>query len=873
MKLLRNKLGSGPKIIAMKKFVLLSYFLVGLFGFVWAQPTFEIDNTTGDPGTVVSVNFKVDDFADIVGMQFTINWDPAVLSFNSLTNITNQIDDFDEGSFNTDPNWVNNGNISVSWFDFGAEGNTVPDGTIIFTLNFDVVGGSGSSTVVTISGEPRAIEVINEAEEDIGLNVSGGQFTATGNGGGGTFRLLGSDEMGANGETVCVEVSTQGFTNILGMQFSINWDPSALQFTEVGAFNLEGLNEATFNTDDVAEGKLGLQWNDPAVNEGITVPNGTVIFNVCFRIVGDGGRETVSFTNDPVSIEILDADENRLTFAKKDGSVTIDGSGGGSDCDVEGFALEATQENADPGTQVCVDIKVKGFNSITTMGSTIEWNSAILSNPTIESINLPDLNEELFNLDQGANGIISFIWLDNTTEGIDLADGTSIFTICYDVIGSDGQSTTISFTDGITEREVTQDGMSIDFHQCDGSVTLGNGMGGISVTSNVESPSCAGEDDGSIDISVSGGTSPYSYEWMKDGNVISNDEDLDNIPAGTYTVNVTDDTGGETSSEIVVNDPDGVEIIDAEIVDGSGMDGSISLTVSGGATPLDYMWSNGETTRDIAGLEQGTYSLTITDANGCTLDTSFNVGAGDLMVDISTMRVTCNGEEDGVLMAEVNGGTGPYTYSWSNGGTGSSITGLAPGNYTVTVTDAAGASVESDAEMTEPNQLIVNVETTPSPNNVEGTALANVSGGTEPYTYRWNDGNPPSTTRLIINLAQGSYTVLVTDDNGCMAQGTGPVTESDVECFSGKEVMTPNNDGRNDQFNIACVEGTDNELEIYSRQGELVYETSNYNNDWLGTDNNGEELEDGAYYWVLRVRRSGILEQFTGHLTLLRNLN
>ncbi len=855
----------------MKKFYLLSILLVGLLGWTQAQPTFEIDNTTGDPGGVVSVNFKVRDFSNIIGMQFSINWDPTVLQFTEIKNFTDLLNEFNAGSFGTEPDNTANGEIRVSWIDARA-GTTLPDGTIVFTIDFTIVGGSGSSTTITITGEPRKIEIIDEAENNVGLNVVPGVFTASGMGGGGSLRLLGSDEEGAMDETVCVEITTQGFSNIAGMQFSLTWDADFLQFTEVSEFNLSGLNEGTFNTDEVASGRLGLQWNDPAVS-GITLANGTRIFNVCFRILGEGGSRTIEFSNEPVEIEFVDGDDNRVAFSKKDGTVAVEGTGGGpSDCDAEGFALEAAQENVDPGAEVCIDFKAKGFTSITTFGSTVEWNKDVIGNPRIKSFNLDGLNESSFNLDQGANGMLSFVWLDNTTDGITLADGSVLFTICFDAVGTEGQATSISFSDALTEREVSQDGSAITFNQCDGNVNIGSGTG-LNISSSVTSPSCPGEFDGAINISVSGGTSPYTFEWTRGGTVVSTEEDLNNVAAGTFVVKVTDAGGLEGTREVILNEPTGVQITNATIVEGTGADGSIALTVSGGATPLNFSWSNGATTRDIAGLAFGTYGLTITDANNCSLDTSFNVGAGELMVSVNVDQVSCNGEGDGMASAVATGGMSPYTYSWSNGESSRNITGLGPGSYSVTVTDGAGATATGSRDITEPNQLVVNVESTPSPDGNQGTALAQVSGGTEPYTYRWNDSNPPSTTRLIINLAQGSYSVLVTDANGCQAQAMADIGESDVPCFSARQVMTPNGDGRNDEFDLACVDGTDNELQVFNRQGELVYETSNYSNDWQGIDRGGDELEDGAYFWVLRVRRNGILEQFKGHLTILRNLN
>ncbi len=858
----------------MKKLYLLLVSLICAATLV-AQPTIEIDNTSGDPGGSVSVNFTVSNFTDLVGMQFSINWDPAVLAFSSLSNVNTSVRDFDQDAFNLDPRFTDGGNIVVSWFDFGAEPNSLPNGTILFTVTFDIVGSSGSSTTISISDQPRKIEVINEADEDVGLISTGGLFTASGTGGS-SVRLIGSDEVGGTNETVCVEVSVQGFENIAGMQFSMNWDASFLRYSTVEGFNLDGLNTGSFNLDNVDDGKLVLQWLDPGV--GVTIPDGTRIFNICFDIQGSSGSRTVQFTNDPTAIEIVDSDDDRVSFTKKDGTVTVEGGGGGgSDCNVDGFALAAENKNADANGEVCVGISVKDFVQITTAASTIEWDPLVLSNPRIESVNLSGLRDDNFNLDQGANGIASFVWFDPATEGLTLADGVIIFEICFDVIGSDGQNSSIAFTDALTERSASNPDGAIAFNQCNGSVTIGDS--GEEISCVVSSPSCAGEENGSVNVTVNFGSSPYSYEWTLDGSVVSTNEDLNNIGGGTYLIKVTDGGGQERTKEVIVNEPVGAEITNATVTDATdGNNGSIALTVVGGSTPYEYLWSNGATTRDITGLASGVYSVTVTEQNGCTIEAMYSVGGGALTVafdikDYNGVGISCQGEGDGEITATVSGGSSPYDFTWSTGSTDPTISNLEPGEYSVTVTDGAGTTVTASGTVTEPEQLNVDVVTTSSPNNVEGTALAEVTGGTPSYSYRWNDNNPPSTTRLITNLPQGTYTVLVTDANGCSASDTDMVKPDEQECFTGRLVITPNNDNQNDEFDIACVEGTDNELEVYNRQGELVFEATNYSNGWLGIDSSGRALPDGAYYWVLRVRNNGVLEQHLGHLTIIRNLN
>lgn len=856
----------------MKKLYLLFLIVWSYAGVMTAQIQFDIDDTTGDPGGTVDVNFKVRDFNRIVGMQFSISWDPNILQFSNLSNVTNALRDFDAGAFNTDAKWTDQGNIIVQWFDSRADHTTLADGTTLFTVTFNVVGGSGSSTTITITDTPRQIEIIDSNEDNVGLNVSGGAFTASGQGSGTTVRLIGSDEVGETGENVCVEVSVQGFTNIIGMQFSINWDTEFLEYTGVNGFNLSGLSQGTFSEDDVSMGKLGLQWLDPASN-GVTVGDGTRIFNICFNIKGTNGSRSVQFTNDPVAIEVVDGDDNRVTVSKKDGTVSVDDpGGGGSDCTAPGFALAMSAEQGETGSQVCVDIDVKGFSDITSIASTLEWDPAVLSNPKVQDFNLSGLDEGLFNLDMGSAGFISIVWIDQSTDGITLADGTRIFSLCFDIIGNDGQSSTVVFSDRQVEREVSIDGQAGTFNQCNGRVDVGMGNGNAIAVSST-APSCPGESDGSINITMNAGTAPYTYAWTRGGTSVGTSEDLNNIAAGTYVVNVTDATGEMFSAEVILNDPSQITINNATVTDATdGANGQIELSLTGGATPLSFSWSNGATTRDIAGLTGGTYSVTITDANNCSIDASFTVAGGELTVTVTGENITCNGENDGTATASASGGAGDYTYQWSQGGNSQSISGLEGGTYTVTVTDAVGATAEASVEITEPNTLSVSIETTASPTNTEGTATAIVTGGTEPYTYSWSDADRQR-TRLAVGLPQGPITVVVTDANGCPANASDMITSGSKECFTAVPVMTPNGDNRNDVFYLECVAGMDNEVEVYSRDGRLVFQASNYNNDWEGLDMDGQLLENGAYFWVVRVRMNGILEQHTGHLTILSSLN
>jgi len=862
----------------MKKIYFAFLVMMATLGTTLAQgPTFVISNTAGDPGSVVSVDFAVKDFDNLIGMQFSVNWDANVLQFKELKNVTSALRDFDEGAFNLDPRFVDDGKIVVQWFDNSLEANSLDSGTIVFTLDFDVVGAAGEGTTITISDDPRKIEIVNAEEMNVGLDQEGGVFGTGGDNGGGSLRIIGSDVEGAMGDDVCVEVTVDGFTDVAGMQFSLNWDAAFLEFVGVGDFNLSGLNEGTFNLDDVANGKAVVQWLDPD-SEGEELANGTKIFEICFTILGSTGNRPITFSNDPLPIEFVDSDDMRINFTKKDGTVTVGSDGGGGrECEIEGFAMVISEETPQPNTEVCMDVSVKGFIDMLALGGTIEWDNAVLSNPRVQNFDLVGLSIGNFNLDQGANGLLSFVWTETTTDGLTLPDDQVIFEMCFDAIGANGTTTDVEITDGLTNREASNTSMVLEFGQCDGSVEVG-GTGSVTVSTNITSP-CPGESGGSIDVTVAGGTSPFSFSWSLGGNQISTSEDLANVSAGTYVLVVSDAGGAEIeNTEIVV--PDAIVISDSQITDAAdgNANGSVDITVAGSG--LQYSWSDGTMNEDLNNVMPGTFMVTITDANGCDLIETFTVGGtgGELdfsfeFDDYNGADISCFGECDASITAAATGGSGGYTFAWSSGETTASVTGVCAGEVSVTVTDSDGASISRNRMVVAPDELAVNVATTSSPNGTEGSALAEVTGGTESYTYRWNDADPPSTTRLISMLDRGSYTVIITDANGCQTSNTGVVGGTDSECGTGRLVITPNGDAKNDVLTIACTDGTDNELEIYNRHGELVFGMDNYDNSWQGTENDGDELPDGGYFWVLRVRNGQGLEQYVGHVTILRKLN
>ena len=289
---------------------------------------------------------------------------------------------------------------------------------------------------------------------------------------------------------------------------------------------------------------------------------------------------------------------------------------------------------------------------------------------------------------------------------------------------------------------------------------------------------CNGSNNGSIVLAPTGGVAPYTYLWNNSATTSS----LTGLSAGTYSVTITDANGCTKTETATIIDPAVLTVSNTSQTDVSwygGNDGEATVTVTGGTAPYSYLWSNGATTATAQNLIAGTYIVTITDVNGCVTTQSFTIIQPiPLMVQsTSKTNVKCNGGTDGTATILAIGGNAPYTYLWSpSGGTNATATGLAAGTYSVLVTDSTANTITETFVITEPGVIAATVS---HQNNVlcnggnNGTATITVTGGTSPFTYAWSHGLN-TTNATVSNLTAGNYTVLVTDANGCTA--TVPVS-------------------------------------------------------------------------------------------------
>ncbi len=282
--------------------------------------------------------------------------------------------------------------------------------------------------------------------------------------------------------------------------------------------------------------------------------------------------------------------------------------------------------------------------------------------------------------------------------------------------------------------------------------------------------SCATANNGAIDITVSSEVTPFAFTWSNG----STTEDLSNLSPGTYALTVTDGCGQTSTTSATILEPATLASTVGTITPTScsaDADGAIDITVTGGTTPYSYAWSNGGTLEDNANLAASTYSVVVTDANGCTAElTNLVVTAPNgLTVNIDNSQgASCAGGSDGAIAVTVSGGTAPYTFQWNTGSTDEDLTGLGAASYIGIITDANGCQIATPViALTNPSAVSASASSTGvTAAGNDGTATATGNGGVAPYTYLWSNG---STDVTATGLAAGVYNVTITDANGCTA--------------------------------------------------------------------------------------------------------
>jgi len=290
----------------------------------------------------------------------------------------------------------------------------------------------------------------------------------------------------------------------------------------------------------------------------------------------------------------------------------------------------------------------------------------------------------------------------------------------------------------------------------------------VALATTTANVTCHGGSTGSVSATPSGGTSPYTYSWSGGGT----NSTKTGLAVGTYTVTVTDHCAATATATATITQPTSLSLsanTTTNVSCNGGSTGSVSSSPSGGTTPYTYSWSGGGTNSSKTGLTAGTYTITATDNCGATATATTTITQPTTALSIiasTTANASCSAGNIGSASSTASGGTSPYTYSWTGGGTSSTYTGLSAGIYTLTVTDHNGCTSSTSATI---------LTTT----NCCSSAIPLTFGASADYSYQLND------SLVWFSFVAASANIDVGLSNPALAADTPAMYPHSLKVYSG----------------------------------------------------------------------------------------
>jgi gliding motility-associated-like protein len=715
---------------------------------------FETEVTNGIPGDTVCVEFTVDNFVDVNSMQFSVNWDPAVLDFVEIQNTNSMLPGFNAALFSGGN--PASGILTMAWFEPFGNLSSLPDGAILFEACFEVIGDLDESSVVTISDNTTPIQVgdANSDPDNYPFEVIEGAVFVT------NSALL----VTATADSVsCAGESDGAFTVMVTggiAPYAFTWNTFPPTGPENGP---QSINQS---------GGSSTVSGFPAGDYRIIVTDSDVPANIDTIIVE-------IFQDDQFAVNVAELNSPSC-FGELDGeliaNVTVNGVPVMDPESIFTFQWDVPGASGQVLSGVGPEVHSVTVTSSTGCEATDDGS---LSQPP--QLSLLDNNTTI--QDATCNGAMDGSIQVSATGGTPDINGNYTYSWSGglgDVVA--GSSMVSNLDPGNYTLTVTDsNGCTVmQSYTVAASKTLGVNLVFLS---NV---SCNGEDDGTLQVmGTSTGLPPFAaftYDWehLPTGNTF-NGAQINGLAPGQYALTVTDQDpqGCMVLDTFEITEPELLEIQLIELLnescDNGGDDGQITIGVTGGTFPYTYAWSDMQMDSIASNLSEGQYTIDVEDDNGCMASEVFDITAPtpptiDLL-DNDTLD--CPNDMNGTLTVVASPGGAPIdTYDWDNGDNGPTINNLSTGTYIVTVTAVDGCFAIDTAEVIAPAPLVLDsiVGTSPTCTGGDNGSLSVfVSGGTTPYTYTWGlpGGNQTTMNNLFPGLEAGDYSVTITDANNC----------------------------------------------------------------------------------------------------------
>ncbi|MCB0704858.1 MAG: choice-of-anchor L domain-containing protein [Saprospiraceae bacterium] len=659
-----------------------------------------------------------------------------------------------------------------------------------YTITISDSEGCSVDLPVTV-GEPAPINVSPLVINDITCNGSqDGTATVTVNGG--NYPYTYSWDGGAQVDSVAVNldqgIHTVFITDGLGCitQQDVTIDEPALLELDLNATQINCFGQSTGTaTADVVGGTGGYtyQWDAATGSQinptAIDLPAG--FYEV---IVTDQNGCTVTDI-----IEVSQYDEISLAPDSTDascsgifnGSASVSASGGG--VGIYTYQWDANANNQVGATAVDLGPGTYSVTVTDLLGCSVE---------TSISVDSPTEMEVMLAVDS-----TSCSYLEDGTAQVSVLGGTPFYTYVWSD-GGPNQPDRDDLAAGLNSVTIT------DINGCqqimDFDVPAPAPMLVDLLNTDVD---CFGNNSGTASVLASGGSGGYSYLWDDSQNT----QVAIDLPAGMIGVTVTDINGCEETGSIEVTEPDEL-ILDVNSTPAlcfGAESGTATVIASGGAGGYTYTWNDLQNTPTATNLEAGFYEVVVVDANNCSATIDVAVGeAPELTAVTDFTPVSCQGGPDGTATALPNGGTGPYSYLWSNNQVNQTATTLGAGIYTVTITDANNCQVITSVELDAPEDVAISfVQTDVSCNGgTDGEATVLIDAGTAPFEYIWSNG---TSNPILDEVGAGIYTVTVTDLNDCETVESIEITEPDQIFAELDQVSALCNNGSNGSASVTTV--------------------------------------------------------------------